>query len=70
MFSIIIPSLNEENILSKNTLFFKKIKDKLSAEIIVVDGGSDDATIHVAENFSCKVLKSYPSRSKQQNIGA
>ena len=69
MFSIIIPSLNEENILSKNTLFFKKIKDKLSAEIIVVDGGSDDATIHVAENFSCKVLKSYPSRSNQQNIG-
>ncbi len=59
MFSIIIPSLNEENILSKNTLFFKKIKDKLSAEIIVVDGGSDDATIHVEKNFSCKVTTSF-----------
>jgi glycosyltransferase involved in cell wall biosynthesis len=70
MFSIIIPTLNEEHVLFENTLFFKKIKDKLSAEIIVVDGGSDDATTHVAENFSCKVLKSYPSRSNQQNIGA
>ena len=25
---------------------------------------------HVAKNFSCKVVKSNPSRSKQQNIGA
>jgi len=70
MFSIIIPTLNEERVLSKNTLFFKKIKDKLNAEIIVVDGGSDDATIHVAKSFSCKLVKSNPSRSKQQNIGA
>ena len=70
MFSIIIPTLNEERVLSENTLFFKKIKDKLNAEIIVVDGGCDDATIHVAKSFSCKLVKSNPSRSKQQNIGA
>ena len=70
MFSIIIPTLNEEHTLSENNLFFKKIKDKLNAEIIIVDGGSDDATIHVAKKFSCKVVMSNPSRSKQQNIGA
>ena len=70
MFSIIIPTLNEEHILFENTLFFEKIKDKLNAEIIVVDGGSDDATTHLAKKFSCKVVKSSPSRSKQQNIGA
>ena len=70
MFSIIIPTLNEEHVLFENTLFFEKIKDELNAEIIVVDGGSDDATTHVAKKFSCKVVKSSPSRSKQQNIGA
>ena len=70
MFSIIIPTLNEEHVLSENTLFFKEIKHKLNAEIIVVDGGSYDATTHVAKDFSCKVIKSNPSRSKQQNIGA
>ena len=68
-FSIIIPTLNEEHVISENALFFKKIKDKLNAEIIVVDGGSDDATTQVAKIFSSKVVRSNPSRSKQQNIG-
>ena len=68
-FSIIIPTLNEEHVLSENALFFKKIKDKLNAEIIVVDGGSHDATTQVAKTFSSKVVRSNPSRSKQQNIG-
>ena len=68
-FSIIIPTLNEEHVISENALFFKKIKDKLNAEIIVVDGGSHDATTQVAKTFSSKVVRSNPSRSKQQNIG-
>jgi len=68
-FSIIIPTLNEEHVISENALFFKKIKDKLNAEIIVVDGGSDDASTQVAKIFSNKVVRSNPSRSKQQNIG-
>ena len=69
-FSIIIPTRNEEHVLTENTSFFKKIKDKLNAEIIIVDGESSDTTSHVAKAFSSKVVRSKPSRSKQQNIGA
>lgn len=69
MFSIIIPTLNEEHALFKNSFFFKKIKQELNAEIILVDGKSVDSTMNVAKDFSCKIITSYPSRSKQQNLG-
>src|SRR3989337_3636674 len=68
--SIIVPTLNEE----------KNIKDFLDSlekqtwtnfEIIVVDGGSTDKTINIAESHQTKIivkkeLREFPSR----NIGA
>ncbi len=67
--SIIIPTLNEseyigrliDHILSNLTITF---------EIIVVDGGSSDATISICEERNAKVLSSKPSRAIQQNVGA
>jgi rSAM/selenodomain-associated transferase 2 len=64
--SIIIPTLNEAEILGK-TLVSLKIHP---VEIIVVDGESQDNTIEVARQHTPDVLTSRPGRGLQQDIGA
>lgn len=39
-------------------------------EIIIVDGGSSDNTLQLAEPFADKLLKSQPGRAAQMNHGA
>ncbi|MBD2434923.1 MULTISPECIES: TIGR04283 family arsenosugar biosynthesis glycosyltransferase [Fischerella] len=65
--SIIIPTLNEA----------KNIKAALAStqpsthvEIIVVDGGSQDETVTIAESFGVKVILAATGRAKQMNVGA
>ena len=50
MLSIIIPTLNEEKVIG-NTLV-QLTKQVHGAEIIVVDGGSQDRTIPIVQSFS------------------
>jgi rSAM/selenodomain-associated transferase 2 len=64
--SIIIPTLNEAEILGK-TLGSLKTH---SVEIIVVDGGSQDHTVDVARQHTSSVLTSRPGRGLQQDIGS
>lgn len=67
-FSVIVPALNEE----------KSILACLSAlqpyrgfcEIIVVDGGSQDNTKHIAKPLADKVISSERGRACQMNAGA
>ena len=67
MVTIIIPVLNEEEILTKNYDHFTGLgKD---AEIIFVDGGSSDRTIELASRLG-KVVKSKRGRARQMNFGA
>jgi len=56
--SVVIPALNEEkNIGPLVERLWATMKDlRLSAEIIVVDGGSEDATWQAAENRGAKCL--------------
>lgn len=65
--SIIIPTLNE----SKN---IKATLDSTQAarnvEVIVVDGGSEDNTIDIAESLGVKVIAGYQNRACQMNAGA
>ncbi len=65
--SLIIPTLNEEDNLQRT---LEKIGQLPRGEVIVVDGGSEDNTVKVAEKYGAKVIKSMPSRGKQMNVGA
>ena len=69
-FSIIIPTLNEEQTLNTNQKTLTAMKNKLNAEIIIVDGKSDDNTTSVAKLLADKFYYQSPSRSGQLNKGA
>lgn len=64
--SIIIPTLNEEDII-ESTIHRAQNRN---AEIIVVDGGSTDGTVARAERTGARVVTASGGRSNQQNRGA
>ncbi|MTI58857.1 MAG: glycosyltransferase [Firmicutes bacterium] len=66
--SIIIPTFNEEKTISDTISHVKALKgDK---EIIVVDGGSEDSTLTLAEKEADIVFKTTSGRGHQLNEGA
>ena len=65
--SIIIPILNEAKILEK-TLSQLQLTQGCH-ELIIVDGGSTDGSIGIAEKYG-KVLTSERGRARQLNVGA
>ena len=65
--SVIIPSLNEAEVIAATISNLKKYRH---TEIIVVDGGSRDKTVYLAREMGAKVLTSTPSRAGQMNLGA
>lgn len=72
MISIIIPILNEAEIIGK---LLQHLLDNSSPEnileIIVVDGGSEDNSIDIVKGFeTVVVLHSDKGRAKQMNFGA
>jgi rSAM/selenodomain-associated transferase 2 len=66
--SIVMPVLNEAELLPE-TLRRAQANPEVR-EIIVVDGGSRDASRQVAEQFGCRVLSSPPGRGGQMRLGA
>ncbi|MCL6752985.1 TIGR04283 family arsenosugar biosynthesis glycosyltransferase [Nostoc sp. CCCryo 231-06] len=65
--SIIIPTLNEaENI--KEAIATTQLNTNI--EVIIVDGGSKDDTIKIAQSLGVKVISSSPGRAVQMNTGA
>jgi len=65
--SVIIPTLNEEgNILQT----LERVGDIPDGEVIVVDGGSRDGTVEMAEEWGARVVRSEPGRGRQMDRGA
>lgn len=56
MFSLVIPTLNEEKYLPKLLESVKEQKLKPS-EIIVADANSEDKTVEIAKKYGCRVVK-------------
>lgn len=66
--SVIIPVLNEEDIIGDSIKRLRKIP---GLEIVVADGGSDDRTIHNAEESGAdRIITTIKRRSIQMNTGA
>ena len=71
MVSTIIPTLNEEDYLEKCLISLKNQEGCENFEIIVVDGGSSDATVKIAKRHADKIVTSLEkSPSIQRNLGA
>lgn len=66
--SIVIPVFNEEEIYS--CLRHLQGLRKQGAEVIVVDGGSNDDTMAVAKPLADQVISSEKGRARQMNAGA
>lgn len=65
--SIVIPVLNETENLPQT---FATLPQSPDLEVIVVDGGSTDGTIAVAESWGARVVRTSPGRAQQMNLGA
>jgi rSAM/selenodomain-associated transferase 2 len=70
MISIIIPTFNEQESIS-TLIGYLKNNSPTGLEVIVVDGGSTDETVKIAEKAGA-IVESSPKkgRSRQMNIGA
>ena len=69
--SIIIPVLNEEKNIPPLIRHLKKQSSPhIIEEIIIVDGGSQDTSVLVANQEKITVLLSEKGRAKQMNLGA
>jgi len=64
--TILIPALNEEQALPKTLACIGSLNPP-AAEVILVDGGSEDKTLELAEAGGLKVLKS-PKRGRGSQI--
>lgn len=68
--SILVPTLNSGKTLKKclDSIINQSYKN---IEIIIVDGGSNDSTIAIANNYNCKILTLVGrERSAQLNYGS
>ncbi|MEH2307311.1 TIGR04283 family arsenosugar biosynthesis glycosyltransferase [Nostoc sp.] len=64
--SIIIPTLNEAGNI-KEVIVTTQLNTNI--EVIIVDGGSKDNTIEIAQSLNVKVISSSPGRAVQMNAG-
>lgn len=70
MVSIIIPVLNEAEQIVDCLQPLQRFRYSGKAELIVVDGGSEDDTEVLAEPLCDAVISTVPGRAQQMNVGA
>ena len=67
--SIIVPVLNEATVLAAALGELQYLRQR-GAEVIVVDGGSEDGTRAIAAQLADRLLSSSRGRANQMNAGA
>ena len=67
--SIIVPTLNEAGMITETLERLQKMRQR-GHEVLVVDGGSCDATARLADCLADRVLLAEPGRARQMNHGA
>jgi rSAM/selenodomain-associated transferase 2 len=69
--SVIIPTVNEEAIISERISFIREHGGSAVIEIIVCDGDSDDETVMRAEKAGARIIRcAERNRALQMNAGA
>lgn len=69
--SIVIPVFNEEETIGSLLQHLQQqAAHKEAMEILVIDGGSTDATVQIAEAYGATVVHSAKGKAKQMNLGA
>lgn len=68
--SVIIPVLNEAETLPRTLRALQPALASGAITIIVVDGGSEDKTVTVAQRWGCTTLPCTRGRARQLNAGA
>ena len=69
--SVILPVLDEQARIGQRLRELEPLAERGRAEIIVVDGGSRDATFNIAETFSfARTIRAARGRAAQMNAGA
>lgn len=69
--SVVVPTLNAQSGLPAClSALYEGVSAGIVRELIVVDGGSDDATLKIADDVGAVILKSAPSRGGQLRKGA
>jgi rSAM/selenodomain-associated transferase 2 len=66
--SVVVPTLNEAPNLARTLARLRNASGKV--EVIVVDGGSTDGTVAIAERLADRVIETRPGRAAQMNAGA
>lgn len=70
MISVVIPTLNAEAGLAATLDRLSLGRRSLVQEIIISDGGSNDATLEIAARADCRVVQGPPGRGEQLRYGA
>jgi rSAM/selenodomain-associated transferase 2 len=65
--SVIVPVFNEEKNIAVTLAALQRLKPD---EMILVDGGSSDATREICQRFGVELYPSRPRRAAQMNCGA
>lgn len=66
MISVVMPTLNAEDTLARTlSALVPGVVEGLIKEVIVVDGGSDDATLEIADSTGCVIIHGDAERGLQ-----
>ena len=67
--SVVVPVLNEAVTLPHLLSHLRTLQDE-GAEVLLVDGGSHDATVQLAEQAGFRTVSAPKGRAQQMNVGA
>jgi rSAM/selenodomain-associated transferase 2 len=71
MITVVIPTLNAETSLAATlTSLVPGAVDGVIRQVVIVDGGSGDRTLRIAEDSGADIVRSDPGRGRQMQTGA
>ena len=66
MISVVVPTLNAEECLTRSLAsLVPGVVEGLIKEVVVVDGGSDDSTLEIADSTGCQIIQTDAARGLQ-----